>query len=74
MLPKTESLIRFVKIIRALEVENHFECDEDTMRTIIDFTLVSNLSDKEIQKEILEAHSYEQLKVEIGIDDEEEAA
>lgn len=58
-LPKTTQFIRFAKIVKALKKENNFECDEDTVKSIIDMIRVSNLSNEQIQNEVLEMHIFE---------------
>lgn len=69
MFARTRGFIRLVKILKALKVENHFECTEDTVQTIVGFILATNLSNKEIQKEIIEGHTFEQLLAEMGIEE-----
>jgi len=65
MFAKTIGIVRLAMILKALKVENHFECSEDTVQTIVGYILVSDLSNKEIQKEILEGHTFQQLVAEV---------
>lgn len=68
---KTQGIIRLASILKALNDIHHFQCNEDTVKTIIGFVHASDLSNDEIVQEVLEAHSFEQLKVEMGIDEKE---
>ena len=57
MLIMWSNLDRGVKILNALENENHFKCDKESMQLIGLLCTFSKLSNEDIQKEILYRYS-----------------
>ena len=60
-------LDRVVKIARTLIVENKYQCTNEDVQRIALFCVFTELTDREIQERVLQAHIFEQLKAAMGM-------
>lgn len=48
-------IIRMAKIFKTLEKEHNYQCNEEEVKNVVDYLLITNLSNKEIVRNILES-------------------